>query len=197
VLDAQVFDLSPHALDAKLRVRERLLRQNDEKLFTTVAVKTVADPKLLLDRARNSAKRLVTREVPETIVVCLECVHIAQRSTVPVAIARAASVEGGEIFLEPQTVGNRGERIRPSSLVVSLGITAKGAVSGLELTVHLGHSPGRLDSRLKFLEFNGLRGVFVGPTPQTFDEVPLAATRRKNEVGVPWQRRFLFAYLST
>src|SRR5580700_5031264 len=48
---AKLLDLLPHPTDPGLRVRERLLRENHEKLLPAVAVQTISAPEMLLDRA--------------------------------------------------------------------------------------------------------------------------------------------------
>lgn len=197
MLDAELLHGLAHAIDGGRCIRQRLFRENDQKLFPAVAIKAIALPEVGLNCSRKQAKRAVTREVTETVVVRFERVHIAERSTMAVAMAQDALIEGRKILLETQAVGDGGERIGARRLVITGGIEAKRAVSGLKVALHPRHPPGRLDSGLELLDFKGFRDVLVRPGSQAFDEVSVATTRGKNEVRVPGKRRFLFAYFST
>ena len=117
------------ALDRPLRVRERLLGQEDDELLAAVAVDAVALAELALERLGHPAQHVVAREVTEMVVVRLEAIDVADRErVVVVAVAAGPGPEDLQVLLEAEAVGDLRQGVEPGLVE---GALARGAQLGV------------------------------------------------------------------
>src|SRR5580704_2109881 len=159
--DAQLFHLVPHSVHSRPSVRDRLLRKDGEELLAAVPIETVAASKMILDGPRDSAKRLVARQMAEAIVVRFELVDVAESGAVTMAVAGGAPLQRLEVLLEAAPVGDRRERVGARGDVLALGVESQRNVVGLERPARLDHARRDFETRLELCEVNGFRDVLV------------------------------------
>src|ERR1700690_1976836 len=109
----------------------------------------------------------------EAVIVGFECVDIAQRSAVPMPVARSPPQQRLEVLLEAQPVGGGSEGVGTRRSILACEVESQRERVGLAGMLHDPRPPGGVQSRTELREVERLRDVLVGPGAQSFDQARL------------------------